>query len=125
MLARVPHATHVPDRGVSNPSCANLLEGDSGVVARGLLEPRGVSPSSGCCMLSSIFPIAFSGLLTASCTELPVRRKNRFVLSRAGKDAFKLSGRAGSSPGVDGAKGDISIEANGRDICVDGDGGRS
>jgi len=69
--------------------------------------------------------MALSGLLTASVTELPVFWKNFFVLSSAANDVDRANGRAGSSPGVDGANGDISVGNCGRDVRDEGEGGSS
>lgn len=133
--------THAPDGGCDSglsPNAANRRDGDSGVSAllslrcgvlrRSSLVDRSVSsplsdPSS-CCIVSRIFPIALSGLLTDSVIWLPVRWKKRFVLSNAGKDMESVRGLAGSSPGVEGEKGDMSVGASGR-ICRVGDGGSS
>jgi hypothetical protein len=72
-------------------------------------------------MPSKILLIALRGLLTASVTVEPARWKILRVLSSAGNDR----GLAGSSPGVEGAKGDISVSP----ICLrledDGEGGKS
>lgn len=102
------------DRTHSSRSiCAKRRVGVSGVVARFL----GVSSSSRC-IPSRIFPIALSGLLTASWAMFPVRWKNLRVLSREGK----TSGLAASSPGVE-SNGDM--DAGGSDLVVLGDGGSS
>jgi hypothetical protein len=65
--------------------------------------------------------MACKGLLTASVTVEPVFWKNLRVLSRTGID----KGRAGSSPGIDGAKGDISVSSMNRLREEEGEGGRS
>lgn len=99
--------THAPEGGCESeiPSEDNAREGLSGVssllaLLRGsgaLLDCEGVSSP---CIPSKILPIAPRGLDTTS----PVLCKNRFVLPSKPPRIFNA--RAGSSPGVVGAKGD-------------------
>jgi hypothetical protein len=99
--------THAPEGGCESeiPNCVNPLEGLSGVSSLlalllgsgALLDWEGVSSP---CIPSKIFPIAPRGFETTS----PVLWKNLFV--DPSKPPKIFSARAGSSPGVVGAKGD-------------------
>lgn len=110
--------------GKTPPGPPPLTDVSAVVVVVGTLPPWALPssslPSSLPCLVSAglipskILPIAFNGLLTASCAKLPVRANHLRVPSRLACAEAMLSGRAASSPGVAAENGEMSLLSRSR-----------